>query len=124
MKKATSSAAKTVDDYIAGVPEPARTTLNKVRAAIRAAAPAETTEGISWRMPMFKYKGMLLGLAAFSNHCSLFPGPAVIAALRSELKGYRTSKGTIQFPADKPMPAALVKKVVKARLAENERKRK
>ena len=124
MKKATSSAAKTVDDYIAGVPEPARTTLNKVRAAIRAAAPVETTEGISWRMPMFKYKGMLLGLAAFSNHCSLFPGPAVIAALRSELKGYRTSKGTIQFPADKPMPAALVKKVVKARLAENEHKRK
>ena len=114
----------TVDDYIAGVPEPARTTLKKVRAAIRAAAPAETTEGISWRMPMFKYRGMLLGLAAFSNHCSLFPGPAVIAALKSELKGYRTSKGTIQFPADKPMPAALVKKVVKARIAENERKRK
>ncbi len=124
MKKATSVAARTVDDYIAGVPEPARTTLKKVRAAIRAAAPAETTEGISWRMPMFKYKGMLLGLAAFSNHCSLFPGPAVIAALKNELKGYRTTKGTIQFPADKPMPAALVKKVVKARIAENERKRK
>ena len=124
MKKATSVVARTVDDYIAGVPEPARTTLKKVRAAIRAAAPVETTEGISWRMPMFKYKGMLLGLAAFSNHCSLFPGPAVIAALKSELKGYRTSKGTIQFPADKPMPAALVKKVVKARLAENEHKRK
>jgi uncharacterized protein YdhG (YjbR/CyaY superfamily) len=124
MKKTTSVAARTVDDYIAGVPEPARTTLKKVRAAIRAAAPAETTEGISWRMPMFKYEGMLLGLAAFSNHCSLFPGPAVIAALKNELKGYRTSKGTIQFSADKPMPAALVKKVVKARIAENERKRK
>jgi uncharacterized protein YdhG (YjbR/CyaY superfamily) len=124
MKKATSVVARTVDDYIAGVPEPARTTLKKICAAIRAAAPVETTEGISWRMPMFKYKGMLLGLAAFSNHCSLFPGPAVIAALKSELKGYRTSKGTIQFPADKPMPAALVKKVVKARLAENEHKRK
>ena len=124
MKKTTSVAARTVDDYIAGVPEPARTTLKKVRAAIRAAAPAETTEGISWRMPMFKYEGMLLGLAAFSNHCSLFPGPAVIAALKNKLKGYRTSKGTIQFSADKPMPAALVKKVVKARIAENERKRK
>jgi uncharacterized protein YdhG (YjbR/CyaY superfamily) len=124
MKKATSVLPKTVDDYIAGVPEPARTTLRKVRAAILAAAPAETTEGISWRMPMFKCKGMLLGLAAFSNHCSLFPGPAVIAALKSELKGYRTSKGTIQFPVDKPPPAALVKRVVKARTAESERKRK
>jgi len=124
MKTSPSAAPKSVDEYLADVPEPARTTLEKVRAAIRAAAPAETTEGISWRMPMFKYKGMLLGLAAFSNHCSLFPGPAVIAALKNELKGFSTSKGTIQFPVDKPMPAALVKKVVKARLAENEQKKK
>ena len=114
----------TVDEYLAGVPEPARTTLKKVRATIRATVPAEATEGISWGMPMFKYKGMLLGLAAFSNHCSIFPGPTVIAALKSELTGFRTSKGTIQFPMDKPLSAALVRKIVKARIAENERRKK
>jgi uncharacterized protein YdhG (YjbR/CyaY superfamily) len=123
-KRAKPAVPKTVDEYLAGVPEPARTTLNKVRAAIRSAAPAETTEGISWGMPMFKYKGMLLGIAAFSQHCSIFPGPAVIAALDDELGGFHTSKGTIQFPTDKPLSAALVKKVVKARIAENERKKK
>ena len=125
MRKSKPAASTTVDEYLLGIPEPARTTLRKVRATIRSAAPAATTEGISWGMPMFKYKGMLLGLAAFSNHCSIFPGPTVIAALKDELKGFHTSKGTIQFPMDKPLSAALVKKVVKARIAENElRKRK
>ena len=62
---------RTVEEYLASVPEPARGTLGKVRAAIRSAAPAEATEGISYRMPMFKYKGMLAGFAAFSEHCSL-----------------------------------------------------
>ena len=70
---------------------------------------------------MFKYKGLLLGFAAFSNHCSVFPGAAVIAAFKDELKGFTTSKGTIRFPVDKPLPAALVKKLVKARIAQNER---
>lgn len=74
-------------------------------------------------MPMFKYKGMLIGFAAFSKHCSLFPGPAPIAALKDELKGFPISKGTIQFPVDKPLPGALVKKLVKARVAENEGKK-
>jgi uncharacterized protein YdhG (YjbR/CyaY superfamily) len=124
MKKPKLGVPATVADYLARVPEPARATMKKVRAAIRAAAPAATTEGISWGMPMFKYKGMLLGLAAFSNHCSIFPGPTVIAALRSELSGFRTSKGTIQFPMDKPLSAALVRKIVKARIAENERRKK
>jgi uncharacterized protein YdhG (YjbR/CyaY superfamily) len=124
MKQSKPAIPTTVDDYLAGVPEPARGTLKKVRAAIRSAAPAETTEGISWGMPMFKYKGMLLGIAAFSKHCSIFPGPAVIAALKDELKGFRTSKGTIQFPVDKPLSATLVKKLVKARIAQNEGKKK
>lgn len=124
MKKTKPAVPATVADYLSLVPEPARATLKKVRAAIRAAAPADATEGISWGMPMFKYKGMLLGLAAFSNHCSIFPGPGVIAALKSELAGFRTSKGTIQFPMDKPLSAALVRRIVKARIAENERKKK
>ncbi len=120
----TGKAPKTVDEYLAIVPEPARSTLSKVRATIRSAAPPEATEGISYGMPMFKYKGMLVGFAAFSKHCSLFPGAGPIAELQDELKDFPTSKGTIQFPMDKPLPVALVKKLVKARIAENERKKK
>ena len=121
MKKATP---KDVDEYLAGVPEPARTTLNKIRATIRSAVPPEATEGISYGMPAFKYKGPLLYFGAFSNHCSLFPGNAsLIEAFQDELKGYQTSKGTIQFPVDKPLPASLVKKLVKARIAQNELKK-
>lgn len=120
----SGKAPKTVEEYLAIVPEPARTTLTKIRATIRAAAPKEATEGISYGMPMFKYKGMLVGFAAFSKHCSLFPGAGPIAELQKELKGFPISKGTIQFPMDKPLSAALVKKLVKARVGENERKKK
>jgi uncharacterized protein YdhG (YjbR/CyaY superfamily) len=119
----SGKAPKTVDEYLAIVPEPARSTLVKVRATIRAVAPPGATESISYGMPMFKYKGMLVGFAAFSKHCSLFPGAGPIAALQDELKGLPTSKGTIQFPLDKPLPGALVKKLVKARIAENEGKK-
>lgn len=119
MRKAASAPPKSVDEYLARVPEPAQGTLRKVRAMIRAAAPREATEVISYGVPMFKHNGMLLGYAAFAKHCSLFPGAAPIAALKDELKGFRTSKGTIQFPVDKPVPAALVKKLVKARMTEN-----
>ncbi len=117
-------APKNVDEYLAGVPEPARGTLKKIRAAIRSAAPPEATETISYRIPAFKYKGMLMWFAAFSDHCSLFPTAAVIEAFKKELKGYSTSKGTIHFPTDKPLPAALVKKMVKARAALNENKKR
>ncbi len=113
-------AAKNADEYLANVPEPARSTLKHVRAVIRSVVPKETTEVISYGMPMFKYNGMLVGYAAFKNHCSLFPtGSGVIEKFAKELKGYATSRGTIQFPSDKPLPDALVKKIVKARVAEN-----
>src|SRR5438094_6816188 len=108
---------KTADQYLAGVPEPARSTLNKIRAAIRSAAPPEATETISYGMPAFKYKGVLVWFAAFSNHCSLFPTASVVEAFKNELKAFSTSKGTIHFPTDKPLPTALVKKLVKARVA-------
>jgi uncharacterized protein YdhG (YjbR/CyaY superfamily) len=113
-----NSAPKTIDEYLAAVPEPARTTLTRVRAAIRSAAPPETTETISYRIPAFKYKGVLLWFAAFANHCSLFPTAAVIETFKDELKPYTTSKGTIQFPTNKPLPAALIKKLVQARVAQ------
>jgi uncharacterized protein YdhG (YjbR/CyaY superfamily) len=114
------SAAKTVQEYIAGTPEPARSTLKHIRAVIKSVVPKETTEVISYRIPMFKYNGMLVGYAAFAKHCSLFPtGSGVIEKFSKELKGYRTSRGTIQFPCDKPLPDALLKKIVKQRIKEN-----
>jgi uncharacterized protein YdhG (YjbR/CyaY superfamily) len=126
MKKAAKDAVApaNVDEYLAGVPEPARSTLHKIRALIRSTAPPEATEAISYGIPMFKYKGSLVGYAAFSNHCSLFPmNASLIVAFQNELKNFQTSKGTIRFPVDKTLPVALVKKLVKARIAENERKK-
>jgi uncharacterized protein YdhG (YjbR/CyaY superfamily) len=115
-------AAKSVDEYLAAVPEPARSTLTKVRAAIRSAVPVDASETISYGIPAFKHNKVLVWYAAFSNHCSLFPTGAVIKAFKDDLKSFTISKGTIQFPTDKPMPAALVKKLVKARIAQVEGK--
>ena len=126
MKKTKGKATKvprTVDEYLERVPEPARTTLNKVRAVIRSVAPPEATEGISYGIPTFKYKGMLASFGAFSDHCSLFPGAGPTIEFKSELKNFQTSKGTIRFAPSKPLPATLLKKLVKARIAENERKK-
>jgi uncharacterized protein YdhG (YjbR/CyaY superfamily) len=117
-------APKNVDEYLSGVPEPARSTLNKMRGAIRSAVPPEATETISYRIPAFKHKGVLVWFAAFSNHCSLFPTASVVEAFKNELKGFSTSKGTIHFPTDKPLPTALIKKIVKARVAQNESKKR
>jgi uncharacterized protein YdhG (YjbR/CyaY superfamily) len=117
--------SKDVDKYLAAVSEPARSTLNTIRATIRSAVPSQATEGISYGIPVFKYKGALVWFAAFSKHCSFFPGSlAVMAAFKSELKDCQTSKGTIRFPVDKPLSATLVRKLVKARIAENERRKK
>ena len=116
---------KDIDEYLANVPEPARTTLTKIRAAIRTAAPPDATEGIGYGMPMFRYKGGLMAFAAFSKHCSLFPmSLAVMAAVKNDLAKYAVAKGTIHFPMDKALPAALVKKLVKARVAEIEQKKR
>jgi len=113
-------APKTVDEYLANTPEPARSSLKHIRTVIRSVVPKETTEVISYGIPMFKFNGMLVGYAAFKNHCSLFPtGSGVIKKFEKELNGYSTSKGTIQFPPDKPLPDSLLKKIVKARIAEN-----
>jgi uncharacterized protein YdhG (YjbR/CyaY superfamily) len=117
--------SKDVDKYLAAVSEPARSTLNTIRATIRSAVPSQATEGISYGIPVFKYKGALVWFAAFSKHCSFFPGRlAVIAAFKDELKDCETSKGTIRFPVDKPLPAALVRKLVRARIAENDRRKR
>jgi uncharacterized protein YdhG (YjbR/CyaY superfamily) len=122
--KKRNTAPKNIDEYLAALPEPARSTLNKLRAAIRSAAPAEAAETISYGLPAFKYKGTLVWFAAFSNHCSLFPTASVIKAFKTELKPYSTSKGTIHFSMNNPLPASLVRKLVKARVAQNESKKR
>jgi uncharacterized protein YdhG (YjbR/CyaY superfamily) len=113
-------ALKTPDEYIANTPEPAQSTLKRIRAVIRSVVPPEATEVISYGIPMFKYRGMLVGYAAFKNHCSLFPtGSGVIEKFAKELEGFPTSRGTIRFPSDRPLPDSLLKKIVKTRVAEN-----
>jgi uncharacterized protein YdhG (YjbR/CyaY superfamily) len=109
-----------VDDYLAALPEEPRAALEKVRLTIRAAAP-EATETVAYGMPAFRYRGRLLvSYAAFTHHCSLFPASgAVIEALGDELTPYLAGKATIRFPLDRPIPAALVEKIVKVRLEEN-----
>jgi uncharacterized protein YdhG (YjbR/CyaY superfamily) len=121
MKKSSTKTRvpATVDEYLAGVPKDARVILEKLRQTIRAAAP-QAVEVISYQMPMFKHHGMLVGFAAFKDHCSFFPGSGVMEAYEEELKNYKTSKGTIRFTIEKPLPATLVKKLVKARIKHNE----
>lgn len=122
MKNADDTAK--VEAYLTAVPEPGRSTLLKMRELIRAAAPADATEGISYGVPAFRYKGALVGYGAFPDHCSFFPmSPAVIELLKDDLKKFATSKGTIRFALDKPLPASLVKKIVKARVEENDQRK-
>lgn len=118
--RTSGQGVQAVEDYLAKLPEDARKALEKLRADIRAAAP-DATEGIIWGMPGFRQNGYLVGYAAFKDHVSFFPaGPITIRRFATELKKYSTSKGTIRFPADKPLPSSLVRRIVKARLAENE----
>lgn len=90
--------------------------MNQIRAAIRSVVPPEATEIISYKIPAFKHKKVLVWYAAFANHCSLFPTAAVIDTFKEELKDFSTSKGTVHFPLDKPMPVDLIKKMVEERL--------
>jgi uncharacterized protein YdhG (YjbR/CyaY superfamily) len=117
--------AKTIDEYLPRVPEPGRSKLTQMRVAIRSAVPRDATETISYRIPAFRSsKGVLVWFAAFSDHCSLFPTAAIIEEFKSELKAFSTSKGTIHFPIDKPLPIALIKKLVKARARQIETKKR
>ena len=110
---------KNVEEYLAGIPEAARGHFLKLRATIQSVVPAEAVETISYKIPAFRHGRVLLWFAAFSNHCSLFPTAAVTAEFKDELKGFSTSKGTVHFPLDKPLPTGLVKKMVKARVRQN-----
>ena len=113
-----------VDDYLAALPEESRVALEQLRKTIKAAAP-EATETISYQMPTFKDHGrFLVSYAAFKDHCSLFPASkAVMQAHGEALKPYFSGKGTLRFRADEPIPAALVRKIVRVRLEENAARR-
>jgi uncharacterized protein YdhG (YjbR/CyaY superfamily) len=108
----------TVDEYLAGVRPEHRVALEKLRKAIHAAAPG-VEECISYQMPGFRFDGkMLVWMGDGANHCALYPG-AMVAAYKDELEGYVTSKGTIRFQPEKPLPAAFIRKLVKAKIAMN-----
>ena len=115
---------KDVDQYLAALSDDKRGALLKVRQAIRAAAPG-AEECISYQMPAFRLDGrVLVWFGAATNHCSLFPGAFPIAAHEEDLQGYDTSKGTVRFDPKRPLPATLVRKLVKARIAEQARSAK
>lgn len=108
---------KSAADYIARLPETTQAQFLRLREIVRSAAPRDAIEIISYGIPALKQKKVLVWYAAFSSHVSLFPTGAVIQQFQDELKDYRTSKGTIQFPVDKRLPAPLIRKIVKARVA-------
>ena len=114
-----------IDEYLAPLPDAQRAALEKLREQIRAAAP-DATETISYRIPTFKDQGrMLVSFAAFKNHCSLYPATGGMQeALGKELEPYLVPKATLRFTPEAPLPAALVKKIIKIRLAENEELRR
>jgi uncharacterized protein YdhG (YjbR/CyaY superfamily) len=116
---------KNFAEYLSAAPKSARSPLAKMRAAIRSVLPRDATETISYRIPAFKDKtGVLVWFAAFSDHCSLFPTASVIEAFQDELKDFSTSKGTVQFPIGKPLPVALIKNLVKARVQQSKSRRR
>jgi uncharacterized protein YdhG (YjbR/CyaY superfamily) len=114
---------KNIDAYIAGAQEDIRPVLEKIRETIRAAAP-EAREVISYGMPAFKIKGILVYFAAFKNHIGFFPTAEGVSHFKKELEPYYTTKGTVRFPLDKPIPYGLIKKIVKHRVKEDSGQKK
>jgi uncharacterized protein YdhG (YjbR/CyaY superfamily) len=113
-----SVAAGNIDEYIAGFPAPIQQLLEEMRATIRKAAPA-AQEVIKYAIPTFTLNGNLVHFAAFKNHIGFYPAPGGIEAFKKELSAYEGSKGTIRFPFDKPLPLALISKIVKYRVKMN-----
>ncbi len=114
---------KTIDEYLSFVSEDKRATLEKLRQTIKSIVP-KAEEYFYYQLPAFRLDGKrLVAFGAATNHCSLYPlSAAVVKGLAGDLKNYDTSPGTIRFPANKPLPFALVRKIVKARIAENDAK--
>ena len=119
-KSVRANPAKSVDEYLRSLPKPVRTALQELRRTIKAAAP-KAEEMISYRIPTYGYMGPVVHFAAFADHCSLIVvNKDVLAGFKKELQPYKVSGTTIHFMPEKPLPAALVRKIVKARIKENE----
>ena len=113
----------TIDEYLAAIRDDQRAALEQLRATIQATAP-QAEECISYQLPAFRQDGMLVAFGATSRHCAFYlMSSSTVEAHQDELRGYDTSKGTIRFPADRPLPEALVRKLIEARLAENAARR-
>lgn len=116
------TAPETIDDYIAGFPKDVQEVLNKIRTTIRKAAP-DATETLQYRIPTFTLEGTLVHFAAHKNHIGFYPTPTGIERFREELSRYEGAKGSVKFPLDKPIPFALIGKIVKFRVKENQERR-
>ena len=117
----SSNQSKSIDEYIAKFPKN-RDVLEELRRVIRESAP-KATEAVSYGMPTFKLNGNLVHFAVYKKHIGFYHTPSAIVAFKKELSSYKTSKGVVQFPLDKPFPFDLVEKIVKFRVKENEPKK-
>ena len=121
MRSGSGGASSTIDEYIRQCPRAVQKKLSELRATIRKAAP-DATEKISYGMPTFFQKKNLVHFAAFKHHIGFYPAASGVAHFSDELSGYATSKGAVQFPIDEALPFALVTRIVRFRVAENEAK--
>ncbi len=115
------SDSESIDTYIAQFPVDVQALLHQLRQTIQKAAPS-ATEAISYQIPTFKLNGNLVHFAGFKKHIGFYPGAAGIAAFQDELAGYKSAKGSVQFPLDKALPLALVAQIVRFRVAQNSTK--
>lgn len=116
-------AAKTIDEHIHTFAPETQAILEKVRQTIKSVAP-QATEAISYGIPTFRLNGNLVHFAGYAHHVGFYPGSEAIEVFREEIKGYKTSKGTIQFPFDKPIPYDLIKKITEFRVKQSLQKKK
>jgi uncharacterized protein YdhG (YjbR/CyaY superfamily) len=112
-----SNASEDIDTYIAGFPEDVRTILQKIRETIRKAAPG-AEEAIAYQLPTFRLNGNLVHFAAFEHHIGFYPTPSGISQFENQLSGYKTAKGSVQFPLDQPIPYELIAEITRFRVAE------
>jgi len=117
----TTVAPKNIDEYIGGFSKDVQTILEQIRATIKAAAP-DAEEAIRYAIPTFTLKGNLVHFAAFKNHIGFYPAPTGMEAFQKELSGYKSGKGSVQFPLDEPMPLDLITKIVHFRVEQMQKK--
>lgn len=117
-----SNKPSSIDEYVAQFPPGVQSIMNKVRSAVKDAAP-QAEERISYGMPGFYLKGMLVWFGGHKNHIGFYPAGEGIEAFAHELAGYKTSKGAVQFPLDQPVPYDLIRKIVKYRVEQNLKKK-